>query len=76
VLNRKASTLHTLEIYTMRSVQKFNMKSNLMVFPHCVQAKTKLFMNCYARRLWKQSSTDNNANGIDEIVSMVWDVIT
>jgi hypothetical protein len=55
--------------------QKFKKKASLMVF-HIVEMKAKI-MYCCIGRSCKQStsSKDNNANRINEMASMLWDII-
>ena len=60
----------------MLSVSKIQQESKLDGIPHNVQIKAKI-MYCCVGRLWEQSvqAKDNNANRINEMASMLWDII-
>ena len=67
---------YTCELWNKKCI-KVQQEVKLNDIPHNVQIiKTKV-VYCCVGRLWKQYSSrkDNNANGVDEIASMLWDII-
>ena len=68
--------LHTLVDYKMRSVYRFNKKANLMIFHIMFKSRLKLcivVLEDYGNNLVQ--AKDNNAKGINEMASMLWDII-
>ena len=60
----------------MRSVYRFNNKANLMIFHIMFKSRLKLsivVLEDLGNNLVQ--AKDNNANGINEIASMLWDII-
>ena len=60
----------------MRSVYRFNKKANLMIFHIMFKSRLKLsivVLEDLGNNLVQ--AKDNNANGINEIASMLWDII-
>jgi hypothetical protein len=61
----------------MRNVSKVQQESKLDGIPHCVQMKAKLcivVLEDYENNLVQQE--DKNANGVDEMSSVWWDIMT
>jgi hypothetical protein len=76
VLNKKLSLLHTLENCGMRSVYKFSKKANLMIFHIIFKSRPKLcvvVLKDHGNNIIQEK--DNNANGVNEMTSMLWDII-
>jgi hypothetical protein len=62
--------------YEMRSVYRFNKKANLMIFHIMYKLRPKLcivVLEDYGNNIVQ--AEDNNANRIDEMTSMFWDII-
>ena len=60
----------------MRSVYRFNKKANLMIFHIIFKSRPKLcivVLEDYENNIVQEK--DNNANIIDEMASMLWDII-
>ena len=60
----------------MRSVYRFNKKANLMIFHIMFKSRQKLcivVLEDHENNLVQEK--DNNANGVDKIDSMLWDII-
>ena len=60
----------------IRSVYRFNKKANLMIFHIIFKSRPKLsivVLEEYGNNLVQ--AEDNNANGADEMASMLWDII-
>ena len=60
----------------MRSVYKFNEKVDLMIFHIIFKSRPKLYivvLEDYGNRLVQ--AKDNNANGINKMSFMLWDII-
>ena len=60
----------------MRSVYRFNSKANLMIFHIMLKSRLKLsivVLEDLGNNLVQ--AKDNNANGINEMAFMLWDVI-
>ena len=75
MLSRKLSLLHTLIDCVIRSVSKVQQESKLDDIPHSVEIKAKFIvvLEDYGNNLVQ--AKDNNANGINEIAFMLWDII-
>ena len=60
----------------MRSVYRFNRKANLMIFHIMFKSRLKLSI-VVLKDLGNNlvQAKDNNANGINEMASMLWDII-
>ena len=60
----------------MRSVYSFNKKANLMIFHIMFKSWPKLcivVLEDHGNNLVQEK--DNNANGVDKMASMLWDII-
>ena len=60
----------------MRSVYRFNKKVNLMIFHIMFKSRPKLcivVLEDHGNNLVQ--AKDNNANGINEMASMLWDIV-
>jgi hypothetical protein len=60
----------------MRSVHRFNKKTNLMIFHIMFKSRPKLcivVLEDHGNNIVQEK--DNNANGVDEMASMLWDII-
>ena len=60
----------------MKSVYRFNKKANLMIFHIMFKSRLKLcivVLKDYGNNLVQ--AKDNNAKGINEMASMLWDII-
>ena len=60
----------------MRSVYRFNKKTNLMIFHIMFKSRLKLcivVLEDHGNNIVQEK--DNNANGVDEMVSILWDII-
>ena len=76
MLNRKLSLLHTLVDCGIRSVYRFNKKANSMIFHIMFKSRPKLcivVLEDHGNNLVQEK--DNNANGVDKMASMLWDII-
>ena len=72
----KLILLHIFVDYGMRSVYRFNKKVNLMIFYIMFKSRPKLcivVLEDYGNNLVR--AKDNNANGINEMAYMLWDII-
>ena len=68
--------MHTLVNCVMRSVSKVQQVDKFDGIPHSVEMKAKLcivVLEDYVNNLVQ--AEDNNTNGIDEMTSMLWDII-
>ena len=68
--------MHTLVDCGMRSVYRFNKKTNLMIFHIMFKSRLKLciiVLEDHENNLVQEK--DNNANGVDEMASILWDII-
>ena len=60
----------------MRSVYRFNKKATLMIFHIMFKSRPKLcivVLEDHGNNIVQEK--DNNANGVDEMASMLWDII-
>ena len=60
----------------MRSVYRFNKKANLMIFHIMFKSRLKLcivVLEDHGNNIVQEK--DNNANEVDEMSSMLWDII-
>jgi hypothetical protein len=60
----------------MRNVYRFNKKANLMIFHIMFKSRPELsivVLEDYRNNLVQEK--DNNTNGINEMASMLWDII-
>ena len=76
MLNRKLSLLHILVGCVLTSIYKVQLVGKLNDMPHYVKVNAKLcivVLEVYGSSLVQ--AKDNNANGINEIASMLWDII-
>ena len=76
MLNRKLSILHTHEDCITRCVSKVQQEGKPDCISHNVQMKAKLciiVLKDYGNNLIQEK--DNNVNGVDEMTSMLWDII-
>ena len=76
MLNRKLSLLHTLVDCVIRSASKVQQEGKLDDMPHSVEMKAKLYivvLEDYGNNLVQ--AKDNNANEVDEMTSVLWDII-
>jgi hypothetical protein len=75
VLNRKLSLLSLVDC-GMRSVYRFNKKTNLMIFLIMFKLRPKLCIILLEdQRNNIVQEKYNNANEVDEMASMLWDII-
>jgi hypothetical protein len=75
VLNRKLSLLSLVDC-GMRSVYRFNKKANLMIFLIMFKLRPKLCIILLEdQRNNIVQEKYNNANKVDEMASMLWDII-
>jgi hypothetical protein len=75
VLNRKLSLLSLVDC-GMRSVYRFNKKANLMIFLIMFKLRPKLCIILLEdQRNNIVQEKYNNANEVDEMASMLWDII-
>ena len=77
MLNRKLSLLHILVDCVLTCISKGQQIDKLDGIPHSVEIKAKVVYCCIGRS-WKQSSSSkrhNNANGINDMAYMLWDII-
>ena len=75
-VEQKIELLHTLVDCVMRSVSKIQQEDKLDGIPHSVEMKAKLcivVLEDHGNNLVQ--AKDNNANGIDEMASILWDII-
>jgi hypothetical protein len=75
VLNRKLSLLSLVDC-GMRSVYRFNKKTNLMIFLIMFKLRPKLciiLLEDQINNIFQEKY--NNANEVDEMASMLWDII-
>ena len=76
MLNKKLSLLLTLADCGMRSVYRFNKKANLMIFHIMFKSRPKLcivVLKDHGNNIVQEK--DNNANGVDEMASMLRNII-
>ena len=60
----------------MRSEYRFNKKANLMIFHIMFKSRLKLcivVLEDHGNNIVQEK--DNNANGVDEMASILWDII-
>ena len=72
----KLNLLHTLVDYGMRSVYRFNKKANLMIFHIMFKSRPKLcivVLEDHGNNIVQEK--DNNTNGVDEMSSMLRNII-
>ena len=76
MLNRKLSLLHILVSCVLTSIYKVQLVGKLDDMPHYVKVNAKLcivVLKVYGSSLVQ--AKDNNTNGINEMASMLWDII-
>ena len=77
MLNRKLSLLHILVDCVIKSASKVQQEGKLDDMPCSVEMKAKLYivvLEDYGNNLVQ--AKDNNANRINEIAFILWDIIT
>ena len=68
--------MHILMGYVLTSIYKVQLVGRLDDMPHCVKVNAKLcivVLKVYESNLVQ--AKDNNANGINEMAPMLWDII-
>ena len=76
MLNRKLSLSHIIVNYVLTSISKVQQVGKLDGIPYSVEMKAKLcivVLEDYGNNLVQ--AKDNNANGINEMASILWDII-
>ena len=76
MLNRKLSLLHILVGCVLTSIYKVQLLGKLDDMSHCVKMNVKLcivVLKVYGSNLVQAKG--NNANGINEMASVLWDII-
>ena len=75
-MNRKLSLLHILVGCVLISIYKVQLVGKLDDMPHYVKVNAKLCI-VVLEVFWSNlvQAKDNNTNGINEMASMLWDII-